>query len=250
MRLPDFIIGGAPRAGTTWLYWLLDRHPDVYMAKPVTPEPKFFLIDGLYDKGLPFYAETWFAAADAVRLVGEKSTDYLESAPAAERIARDLPAVKLVFILREPVDRAYSNYLWTRMNGLETEDFPTALRLEEQRERELPERWRFARPFSYFSRGLYADLLTPYFERFPREQMLILRFEDILSKPAALAAQLQRFLGVAVRLGDADGLGVINPSEKDTTGLAGEIRDERRARSADSNRRLAAMLGPDFEPWP
>jgi hypothetical protein len=246
MRLPDFIIGGAPRSGTTWLYCLLDRHPAVYMAKPVTPEPKFFLVDRLYEKGLPFYS-TWFADAAPGRLTGEKSTDYLESAPAAERIARDLPGVKLVFILREPVDRAYSNYLWTRMNGLETEDFRTALRLEDQRERELPDRWKFARPFSYFSRGLYADLLAPYFERFPREQMLIVRFEDIISKPAALAERLQGCLGVAARPGDIEDLGVINPSEKDTSGLTVDIRDELRERYAEPNRRLAAMLGPDFE---
>src|SRR5437773_35555 len=223
MKLPDFIIGGAPRSGTTWLYYLLDRHPQVYMAKPVTPEPKFFLVDHLYEKGLPFYS-TWFADAAPGRLAGEKSTDYLESAPAAERIARDLPDVKLVFILREPVDRAYSNYLWTRMNGLETEDFPAALRLEDQRERELPERLTFARPFSYFSRGLYADLLTPYVERFPRHQIAVPRFDDILAKPAALAERLQRFLGVPARPDDAHDLGVINPSEKSTTGLPAQIR--------------------------
>ena len=218
------------------------------MASPVTPEPKFFLVDRLYEKGLAYYASQWFAGAGNSRLAGEKSTDYLESGAAAKRIARDLPGVKLVFILREPVDRAYSNYLWTRMNGLETEDFPTALRLEDQRERELPEPLKFARPFSYFSRGLYADLLTPYVERFPRDQILILRFEDILAKPIALAERLQRFLGVSVRPNDAHDLGVINPSEKDTTGLAVEIRTELHELYAEPNRRLAEML-PDFEMW-
>ena len=135
------------------------------MAKPLAPEPKFFLVDDEYAKGLQYYSEKWFAGA-ASQLAGEKSTDYLESAAAAARIARDLPQVKLIFILREPCPRAYSNYLWSKMNGLETEDFATALRLEEQRERELPERLKFTRPFSYFSRGLYADLLAPYFSRF------------------------------------------------------------------------------------
>jgi len=249
LRLPDFIIGGAPRSGTTWLYELLDRHPDVYMARPLKPEPKFFLVDHLYDKGLKFYAETWFAGAGDARLAGEKSTDYLESLEAAERIAKDLPQVKPIFILREPADRAYSNYLWTRMNGLETEDLQTALRLEEEREKHLPERWRFARPFSYFSRGLYADLLAPYFQRFPREQMLILRFEDILDRPEELAGQVHRFLGIGSRPDDAKGIGVINPSEK-----RGEVMDETTrgdllARYAEPNRRLAAMLGPDFELW-
>jgi hypothetical protein len=250
MRLPDFIIGGAPRAGTTWLYELLDRHPDVYMARPLKPEPKFFLVDHVYAKGLKFYADTWFAAAGHSRLAGEKSTDYLESAAAAERIARDLPRVKLVFILREPAERAYSNYLWSRMNGLETEDFETALRLEAAREQELPERLRFARPFSYFSRGLYADLLAPYLQRFTREQMLILRFEDIRVRPGDPAGRLHRFLGVSPRSEDVDGLGVVNPSEKDGMALDEALRRDLLARYAEPNRRLAAVLGPEFELWP
>jgi hypothetical protein len=249
VRLPDFIIAGAPRSGTTWLYELLDRHPDVYMAQPVKPEPKFFLVDHVYDKGLTFYADTWFAAAGDARVAGEKSTDYLESAAAAERIARDLPRVKLVFILREPAQRAYSNYLWSRMNGLETADFATALRLEEAREKDLPERLRFARPFSYFSRGLYADLLVPYLQRFPREQMLILRFEDIAARAPDLAGRLHRFLGVTPRPEDVHGLGVVNPSEKDGITLDDAVHRDLAARYAEPNRRLAAIVGPDFELW-
>jgi Sulfotransferase domain len=249
LRLPDFIIGGAPRSGTTWLYELLDRHPDVYMARPLKPEPKFFLVDHVYERGLNFYAATWFAGAGDARLAGEKSTDYLESAAAAERMARDLPRVKLVFILREPADRAYSNFVWSRMNGLETEDFPTALRLEIEREQELPERLKFARPFSYFSRGLYADLLQPYLQRFPRGQMLILRFEDIVIRPAALAERLHRFLGVSPRPADAEGLGVINPSNKDIATLDETVRRDLLERYTEPNRRLTALLGPEFEPW-
>jgi hypothetical protein len=248
LRLPDFLIGGAPRSGTTWLYWLLDRHPSVYMAKPVKPEPKFFLVDGIYARGLEHYA-TWFAGARPDQLAGEKSTDYLESAAAAARIAKDLPSAKLVFILREPVSRAYSNYLWTKMNGLETEDFETAIRIEEQRERELPERLKFARPFSYVSRGMYADMLRPYLDRFPREQILITRFEDIVNRPRELARDLQRFLGIEERPQDADDLGVINPAERSVDGIPDGARRELAARYAEPNRELARMLGSTFQIW-
>jgi hypothetical protein len=249
LRLPDFIIGGAPRSGTTWLYALLDRHPEIAMAKPVTPEPKFFLVDHQYAKGLAYYSNTWFATVPPSLVAGEKSTDYLESAAAADRIVHDLPDVKLVFILREPVERAYSNYLWTKMNGIETEDFATALALEEQRDRTLPDKWRFARPFSYFSRGLYADLLEPYVRRVPWERLLIVKFEDIITRPEALAVELQRFLGVSERADDARGLGVINPSEKERSLPSSEVTRELAERYAEPNRRLAALLGSDFALW-
>ena len=75
----------------------------------------------------------------------------------AERIHAALPAVRLIFLLRNPVERAYSNYLWMRRNGFETETFARALMLEEQRERELPAALCYARPFAYFSRGQYGD---------------------------------------------------------------------------------------------
>jgi hypothetical protein len=250
VRLPEFIIGGAPRSGTTWLYWLLDRHPAIAMARPHAPEPKFFLVDSVYEKGLAHYSRTWFEAVDPGLIAGEKSTDYRESAAAAVRIARDLPRVKLIFILREPVERAYSNYLWTRMNGLEHESFETALALEEQRERELPERWRFTRPYSYFSRGLYADLLQAYVDRFPPSQLLIVKFEDILAEPRDLARRVHRFLNVAERPDDAVDIGVINPSAKnEDTPLDERTRLELHARYVEPNRRLAAMLGPAFGVW-
>ena len=220
------------------------------MAKPLKPEPKFFLVDALYENGLEHYARTWFDAAGDALLAGEKSSNYLESATAAGRIARDLPQAKLIFILREPVDRAYSNFLWSTMNGLETADFATSLRLELQRERELPERLRYARPYSYFSRGLYADLLAPYFERVPHDRILVLNFEDIMAAPQDLATRLHRFLGVEQRPRDADALGVINPSEQSNQGEPPEaVREALIARYAEPNRRLARLLGPRFEMW-
>ena len=218
------------------------------MAKPVRPEPKFFLVDELYERGLQHYIDTWFSGAGASAAAGEKSTNYLESAVAARRIHQHLPGVKLVFILREPAQRAYSNWAWSRMNRMETADFETALAREDERERTLPSHLRYARPHAYFSRGLYAAMLRPYFDLFPREQILCVKFEDIILKPEDLASRLHRFIGVTARPDDIVGLDVINPSEAGD-GMSDEVRQQLRRRYAAPARELVRLLGPEFEDW-
>lgn len=250
MRLPDFVIAGAPRCGTTWLYHLLARHPGVYMAAPARPEPKFFLVDELHARGLDWYSRTWFAGAPPGVVCGEKSTNYLESAAAARRMAASVPLARLVFILRDPVERAWSNYLWSRMNGLEAESFERALELEDARERSLAPDQRFSRPHAYFSRGLYAELLAPWLARFPRERILYLRCEDIPRRPEGLASRLHAFLGVEARPQDATGLGVVNAAEGADQPMPQAVRSALRERYAAANRRLGELLGPDFELWP
>jgi hypothetical protein len=246
--IPHFLIGGAPRSGTTWLYELLRRHPDIYLAQPVRPEPKFFLVDSLYALGIDHYRDRWFSDVPEGKIAGEKSTNYLESPVAAARIARHLPGVKLVFILRDPAQRAYSNYLWSRMNGKETENFETALQLEEMREKNLDPTLRFARPHAYFGRGLYAQLLRPYFELFPSGQILCLRYEDLVTAPQDLAERLHRFLGIIPRPRDADGLGVVNPADVSKTEAPPDLK-ALRERYAAPNRELGALVGSDFKIW-
>jgi len=221
------------------------------MAQPVKPEPKFFLIDELYAKGLAYYGQTWFSGIPEGVVCGEKSTNYLESAVAAERMGRDVLQAKLIFVLRNPIDRAYSNFRWTRQNGLETEvDFARALDLEAEREASLPEKLRVVRPFSYFSRGLYADLLRPYLDRFLREQVLIVLHEDVCTHPDRVAETLHRFLGVEPRPQDAGALGVINAAEdRYALPLSQDVRAALEDRYREPNLRLAQLLGFDQAFW-
>jgi len=219
------------------------------MAKPVRPEPKFFLVDELYARGIQYYVDRWFAGAERFTASGEKSTNYLENAVVAERIQLHLPSVKLVFILREPAHRAYSNWLWSRMNGMEPDDFDTALAREDERERTLAPALRYARPHAYFSRGLYAQMLKPYFARFPREQIHCLSFDDIIRRPGELAARLHRFVGVPPRPGDAAGLDVVNPSEKREEQMPHETLARLRERYAAAQRALVELVGPEFADW-
>jgi hypothetical protein len=248
-RLPDFIIAGAPRSGTTWLYVVAQRHPQIAMAQPMAPEPKFFQVDELWRRGIDYYSTTWFDTLPAGRVLGEKSTNYLESPEVAERIYRVMPRTKLIFVLRNPVDRAYSNYLWSRQNGLEDETFERALALEEQRERDRASQMRYARPHAYFSRGLYAEHLVRFFACFPREQILVLRHENIVARPEDIAVAFQRFVGVAEIPGLARDLGPINAAKAPPALVPKVLRRRLAERYSAANARLETLLGSNFDTW-
>jgi hypothetical protein len=252
--VPHFIVCGASRSGTTWLYFGLDRHPDIYMAKPYVPEPKFFHIDALYAKGMDYYLKTWFPDVPPGATAGEKDTYYMENPQASGRIKAHLPGVKLIFILRDPVGRAYSNYLWSAQHGHEPLDFLAALDAEEERERTLPEKLKFVRPHAYFSRGLYADLLAPYYADFPAENILCLDFDVLETDPGRFLATTHRFLGVAQRPQDATGLGgeraaVNSAAAEMEAALPKDMAAQLAERYREPNRKLAALLGPGFAAW-
>ena len=250
LRLPHFIIAGAPRTATTWLYELADRHPEIAMARPLQPEPKFFLVDELYERGLPFYSATWLDALPQGLRYGEKTTNYLESSLACSRIKRDLPDVRLIFMLRNPVERAHSNYLWSMRNGFETESFGHALDLEPTRERNVLPELRYARPHAYFSRGLYAEMLRPWLDGFPREHVLVLRTEDVAESAHEVARTVFGFIGVAERPELADGLGTINAARPEgSPAIDPATREALNERYRGPNADLSRLLGASFAGW-
>ena len=240
-RLPNFIIGGAPRSGTTWLYRVLEKHPSIYLARPLRPEPKFFLVDEEYAQGLDYYKRTWFGSVPDHFCAGEKSTNYLESPSAAGRVGRDIPDIRLIFLLREPASRAVSHYHFSRLNGLEHLPIADALAAEDARSLTYEGTYRYSRPFSYFARGLYADHLENWLRVFARHQILILRYEDVFADPTRLVSTVHRFLDVEPRPSDARDVGVVNSAGSDPVSVS--VIDSLKERYAQPNHRLYRLLG-------
>ena len=194
MTMPNFLIIGAMKSGTTALYYFLEQHPQIYMS-PVK-EPNFFCSGG---------QESWdsesvtrirayqhlFKGVSDEKAIGEASHCYLYEPQAVARIQQHLPDAKLVAILRNPVDRAYSHFLHMVRNGTEPlTDFVQALREEETnayQNRSLQD---------YVGRGRYYAQLKRYFDAFDRKQLKVYLYEDLTNAPIDTLQDIFRFLGV------------------------------------------------------
>lgn len=184
MRLPDFLVIGSQKAGTTALHRVLAAHPAVYMP----PEKELRAFDAQDPPDLAAYAAR-FASAPPGALCGEASPGYLVHPRAPDRIARHLPTVKLIVTVRDPIARAWSQY-WDNRRWLGVTE-----RFEALAKPPLPAIWRPGQP-GYFSRGNYAIYLDRYLARFPREAILVLRFAELRRDPAAFFARVYHFLGL------------------------------------------------------
>jgi sulfotransferase family protein len=246
---PTFIIGGAPRSGTNFLCHALDRHPAVYMAKPYMPEPKVFMGP---EQPWPVYAARYselFATAGGRPVLGEKTSYYLENEAACRLIQRYLPEVRMLFVVREPVARAYSNYLWTKKNGLETLTFDEAVRRQGQRPSPLPPGREYARPYDYLPRGLYDVFAERWFAALGRARVRFLLYEDLVSRPEAVLVGIQDFIGVRRAPLGADDLGVINSARDMGPPLDASLERALRERLTPSVRRFAALTGLNLAVW-
>ncbi len=197
--LPNFIVIGAAKAGTTALYWYLAEHPSVFMSK--VKETNYFAY-GLDEKGNLLYGdpdvhrfpvktsdeyERLFADAGGAPAVGEASPLYLECPQAAARIRALLPRARIIASLRHPVDRAYSDYLMYLRRRSRRFDPATELDTEAV----------WARPDSRWMRiGRYHEQLSRYYEAFPREQIRVSLFDDLKRDALGLVQGTYRFLGV------------------------------------------------------
>jgi Sulfotransferase domain len=247
-RLPDFLIIGAQRCGTTSLYRYLLAHPQV---RPAYPSKGAHYFDKHPGKSLGWY-RAHFPAADGTSWVtGEASPYYMFHPLVPGRAARALPDVKLIAMLRDPVERAYSHYQQEYARGFEgSSSFEQALGLEPERLHGERERM-LADPgydsyslqhHSYMARGDYMDQIQAWLEHYPAEQLLIVHAEAFFADARTEVERAQRFLGL-----EPAGLPDYRAhNARRYSAMSPDTRERLNARFAEPNRRLYAHLGVDF----
>lgn len=201
--MPNFLVIGANKAGTSSIYQYLDQHSQVYMS-PVK-EPMFFsLVGGQLngnwrdrDESFKWAAGTLeeyqalFRGVAGEKAIGEASTSYLHCPTSADCIRHYIPDVRLIAILRDCAERAYSNYLMYVERGWEKLAFAQAIREEENRIRSgYPMGWH------YVKLGFYYEPLKHFFEVFERSQIQVYLYNDLKADPVGLMQDIFRFLGV------------------------------------------------------
>jgi Sulfotransferase family len=205
MSLPDFFVAGVPKAGTTALHAALAQHPALYLS--AVKEPKFFLTDGPPpSRGGPGDVRTYrehvwrrddyealFSPAPPGTLSGESTPFYLYNRAAQQRIRALIPAARLIVILRDPVERAHSN--WTHMWSAGLDPIDDVVRACEEEERRIAAGW--ADFWHYTALGRYGEQLEHLYTVFPRDQVFLLRYRALLEQPADVLDRICAFLGVA-----------------------------------------------------
>jgi len=253
--LPDFIIIGTQKGGTSSLYRYLSEHPDV--AASAGKELHYF--DRRFGRGRYGY-RAHFPTAWQRRefrrrtghqlLTGEATPYYLFHPLVPHRVHALVPDVKLIALLRDPVERAFSAYQHQVRAGTESLSFVEAIDREDERlagaadqlARGASTKTRAHRKFSYLARGIYADQLERWFREFPREQVLVVRSEDFFEDPAAAFRQVLQFL----KLTPWQPREFPRFNSAEYSGIDAAVRRRLAGYFAPYNQRLYALLDRDF----
>lgn len=199
VKYPNFLIIGVAKCGTTSLYYYLKQHPEIFMS--IVKEPNFFTHD-MMPKGASARVRTkvisnpteyheLFAGVTSEKAIGEASVSYLAYPQVAERIYQELPKVKLIAILRNPAERAYSAYTYARQLGVEKcANFEEAIQKDEEK--------RAQKQFSvgYKHRGFYSIHLQHYYKIFPKEQIRVYLHDDLKNDRLSLLKDIFQYLEV------------------------------------------------------
>lgn len=250
--LPDFVIIGGKKCGTTFLYHLLQRYPQVTPA--AKKEVHFF--DMRFHKGIDWYRSQFpsLERGEGPRVItGEASPYYLYHPHAARRAAEVVPRARLIALLRDPIDRAVSDYHDKARQGREPLTFEEAIEAEEGRLRGEKEKMladeayvgRNYRAFSYLSRGIYVDQLREWHKFFDKEQMLVLKSEDMFEDTIGTLKKVSDFLRLPDREIDIPPMSE-NRNEGRYAPMEPATREMLHDYFAPHNQRLYEYLGTDF----
>jgi hypothetical protein len=261
--LPDFVVIGGKKCGTSFFYHLLSQHP--YVEPAAAKELHFF--DRHFDEGLEWYRRCFPQPRweDGRRTITGEATPHLDSFRVPEKMAKVVPQARLIALLRNPVDRAYSDYQMVLRKERETRSFEKAVGAEEATIEAKVGKWRARRiggedetskheedgggpddsPRQYLSRGLYVYQLVRWSKFFDKEQMLVLKSEDFFKRPEEILKAVYAFLGLPECEPQASKL------DSNRTRRRYEPMDPATRRRLEEyfephNRRLYEYLGVDF----
>lgn len=193
MKPEHLFVVGAQRSGTTYLYYILNNHPQIEMNRSIVPEPKFFLVSGSEHRAEEYKKQ--FFSNPSVSYWGDKSASYMEFPETAERIAKCFPTARILFILRDPVERAISHFRYSSDNNLETLPLEAVISDLNLQFRSYDGSKISVSPYQYVERGKYVTFIDAYAKHFSKEQMKILVFEEFAGNESAVQ-ELYRYLGV------------------------------------------------------
>lgn len=187
----SFICPGAQKSGTTTLFSMLIQHPSVYLH----PEKElyFFDDDRNFKKGRNWYASLFSDSSDS-QIIGDITPDYMLFPNCADRIFEYNKNVKLIFMLRNPADRAFSHYLMNRRTTEENESFVNAIKLEPKR---MDGSYKKTMRYSYLERGYYYRQLKSFYEIFSSDNIKVLIFEEFIKDIPGEMKKLESFLGIS-----------------------------------------------------
>lgn len=190
----SFLIGGTQKGGTTALDGYLREHPEVCMAD--AKEAHFFDNEAAFANGTPDYGayHSLFAPSMGHRVTGEATPIYMYWKPAAARIAEYNPDMKLIVLLRNPIERAYSHWNMEHSRNADPVPFTEAVQTETERCREAAPYQH--RVFSYADRGFYTGQLRRLRQHFPEDQLLVLKSEELRAEPGRALERVARFLDI------------------------------------------------------
>jgi hypothetical protein len=246
--VPGYLVVGTKRGGSTSIAHYINQHPEV---APCRSSKGTHYFDVNHGRGWSWYLSCFPPARDGQRLTGEASPYYMFHPLAPERIARELPDVRIVVSLREPVARAWSHHQYETQQGYEDQPFEQALRLEDERLAGEEERLRrnpsyesFShRHHAYLRRGHYAEQLERLYELFDPEQVLVLRSESMFTDPHGELDRVWAHLGLTpVTL---DGLDRLKPTHSPLA-IADDLARELYHHYRPWNDRLAQLPGVGF----